>query len=130
MGYYKSDARQTELIGNIEVSKEGGYRIECKSTVSKAISINSSWFGKISKEARDENQLPALFLQLGDLNAWALTPCEVSDDAVVLTLGESSTRVSSLSGYTHVKVPLSVFDTYKTGAAYKFEYWQVEKVND
>ncbi len=73
-GYSKSDAYQSELVNGILVEKEGGFRIEVKSTSRNHLTASSSWFGKIAREAKDRGQLPALFFQFKDMSALQLHP--------------------------------------------------------
>ncbi len=138
MGYHKSDVRQVEVVNNYTVNKEMGFRVEVKSTEKQSIPLQTRWFGKITRESRDQTQLPALFLQFGDLKAFALVPSDtlyiqgLPLDATILCLGEKSTKVTpeQLLSITHVIVPDYIFKEFNCGRAWEIPIWEIHEVSD
>jgi len=83
-------AQQTIASGSIDGMKSDGvlelFRIECKSTVNKSISLKEEWLQKIRLEALETNRTPILTISFVDStgnkrsNDWALIPLNLFND--------------------------------------------------
>lgn len=128
-GFAKSDFYETETRGGKVFTKSGGWRGEVKSSQREKFVVQANWFGKISREAKDVDQLPCLFFLTHEQTGFALKPCDCPEDDICTVIGSTKGFTGEeLSEVSIMQIDTMYFEKYGCGVDYCFNFWQVEKV--
>jgi hypothetical protein len=134
LGYRKSDVRQVDKVGKISVDREGGYRVEVKSSERVKFVIQKSWFIKIVKESKKVSQTPALFLYTYNHKQFVLIPVESLSTTVAFTGNSKSFSDLDLEtmalGGMGFKFSEEDFTNQGLPKSYAFTVWRLYMATD
>lgn len=133
-GNLKSDFSSVGLNSKgQEIQLEGGIRGEVKSSIKEEISLQTRWFIKIIKESYLYKQTPVLFILLGDLKGWAISPVEDSEETEYTKFKKlsKSFEFTSKIGETletnkwGLFIPNEIFEEHKVPVHLRYNKWKV-----